>query len=224
MKDKELNNEQFTPQDLAKHLRQPSGEAGKKVGDMMNKGNKHICLNSYKTLAPKPGDHVLEIGMGNGTFVTEFIEQNSITYVGLDYSPTMVQEAELKNTDVISKSKACFVEASVEHIPNEDDTFDAITTTNTIYFWPNPSENASELKRVLKPGGKILIAYRDKSFMDNLEITRYGFEKYHSKDIEILLTKAGFSSIQTIEIKEPEMEFDGKKVAMSGFYTTAIKV
>lgn len=214
----------LSPQELAKQLRQPEGETGKEVGLQMNKGNKYICLNTYKVLAPGNNNRILEIGMGNGFFVQDLIQMaEGLSYTGLDFSPIMVEEAKKLNQDLIKAGKVDFIQASVEQLPLQDQSYDCITTTNTIYFWPQPEQNIMELHRVLKPGGKVLIGYRAKSFMDKLELTQFGFTKYTQNDVEALLAKTGFTQITTELIAEPEMDFGGSRFSMEGLYTTGIK-
>lgn len=221
---REFNTDNLSPKELAKHLRQPKGEIGKEVGVQMNKGNKHICLNSYKLLNPQRGNHILEIGMGNGFFITDLLEMEAeLSYVGVDFSSTMIDEAIELNSIFVNKKIVEFHQASIEKLPFEDNLFDCITTTNTLYFWPYPNENVKELLRVLKPGGKLLIGYRSKNCMDQLELANYNFEKYETDDVESLLSKGGFVNIETQEIEEPELEFDGKAFSMKGFYTIGFK-
>lgn len=220
----EFNSDKLSPKELAKHLRQPDGETGKKVGEQMNKGNKHICLNSYKVLNPTQENHILEIGMGNGLFVADLLSMaDNIQYIGVDFSATMVQEASKINEDYIAIGSVKFKEASIEKLPFKDATFDAITTTNTLYFWPNPAKNIQELLRVLKPTGKLLVAYRSKKCMDQLELTNYGFEKYKTDHVEALFKNGGFTNISTKVITEPKLDFDGKEFEMKGFYTVGYK-
>ncbi len=220
-----FNKENLSPQNLAKQLRKPEGEVGKKVGEQMNNGNKHICMNSYKMLDPKDGDSILEIGMGNGLFVKDLLHMaNGVDYIGIDYSKTMVEEAIALNEALPVRGKSIsFLEGSVEKLPFEDNRFDAITTTNTVYFWPDPFSNIKELYRVLKPGGRVLIAYRSKEFLDNLELARFGFSKYGEKGVEDILGHGGLEQIGTEVIDEPELEFDGKVFSMRGLYTTGFK-
>ena len=214
----------LSPKELAGHLRQPSGEIGIQVGIQMNKGNKHICLNSYELLNPQNGNHVLEIGMGNGFFVKNLVAMaNNLKYTGVDFSATMVKEANVLNKELVDKKKVIFKEGSINKLPLEDNIFDGITTTNTLYFWPQPTNNIKELFRVLKPNGKLLIAYRSKSCMDQLELAKHGFEKYEYQEVESLLQSAGFKDISTQTISEPALEFDGKPYQMEGFFTTGIK-
>jgi len=214
----------LTPKELAKHLRQPDGKTGKQIGLQMNKGNKHICLNSYKVLNPKNGNHILEIGMGNGFFIKDLLLMaTGLKYTGVDFSATMIHEANLINRELIDTGHIQFKQASIEKLPFMDNSFDTVTTTNTLYFWPKPVPNAQELLRVLKPNGKLLIAYRSKSFMDQIKFSKYGFEKYEIQDVEKLLMSIGFKQINTQIIKEPELDFDGKIFQMEGIYTAGIK-
>lgn len=216
--------ENLTVKELAKQLRKPDGDSGKDVGLQMNKGNKYICLNSYKVLSPKQNDHILEIGMGNGFFVKNLLElSKDLLYVGVDFSETMVEEASVLNKDYIASGVVKFKQASIEKLPFDDNTFDCITTTNTLYFWPQPEDNAKELLRVLKPGGKLLVAYRLKAFMDEIELSQYGFEKYELQDVEALLGKSGFKTVITQKISEPELDFDGKLFKMEGAYSIGYK-
>lgn len=215
----------LSPKELAKHLRKPSGERGKQVGDLMNKGNKYICLNTYKVLNPQNGNHILEIGMGNGFFVKDLLKMaEGLFYTGVDFSPIMIKEANLINKEFIDSGNVQFECASIEKIPFEDNSFDCVTTTNTLYFWPQPESNLRELLRVLKPNGKFLCAYRSKSCMDKIELTKYGFSKYDSASVEFLFNKSEFTEVVTQTIKEPELEFDGKPYEMEGIFTSGVKM
>ncbi|MEQ9165735.1 MAG: class I SAM-dependent methyltransferase [Fulvivirga sp.] len=224
MAEKFKSGEGITTEELARHLRQPQGEIGKEVGLQMNKGNKHISLNAYKLLSPLPGSHILEIGMGNGFFVNNLMEMaKNLRYTGIDFSEIMVEEANKINKILVRTGNVGFKFASVENLPFAANSFDYITTTNTIYFWPDIKENAKEVLRVLKPGGQLLIGYRPKSVMDNLEVTKYGFAKYEALEIETLLQDVGFLEVSTVAIKEPEIEFNGHAIIMEGLFTIGFK-
>ena len=219
-----FNTSYLSKQELASQLRKPKGNDGKEVGKQMNKGNKLICLNSYQVLNPRKGSLVLEIGMGNGLFIKELLKNTSnLKYIGLDFSQTMIDEAIELNQNFIDKKKVSFIHGSIESLPFEDNSIDYITTTNTVYFWPNLYENAKEIYRVLKPNGKILIGYRSKELMDQIELANFGFNKYKKNEIETLLKNTGFKKTETEIIPEPDLEFDGKPMKMQGFYSTGIK-
>lgn len=219
-----FNTDNLSKQEFARHLRKPSGDEGKEVGKQMNKGNQYICLNSYKVLNPKPNSVILEIGMGNGFFTNDLLSLNhNLEYIGLDFSQTMVNEAIRLNQELINSRKASFINGSIENLPFDDNSMDYVTTTNTVYFWPDLIKNASEIYRVLKPHGKILIAYRPKELMDKVEVSNYGFNKYTKDEIENLLVKTGFNQVSTKEISEPDLDFDGIPMQMIGLYSTGLK-
>ena len=214
----------LSKQELAAQLRKPEGSNGKAVGKQMNKGNKFICLNSYKILNPHKNSLVLEIGMGNGLFIKDLFNiSNPLKYIGLDFSQTMIDEATTSNQNFMNQQKVSFIKGSVETLPFEDNSIDYVTTTNTIYFWPNLIENTKEIYRVLKPNGKLLIGYRSKELMDQIEVANYSFNKYTVDEIEQLLKNIGFQKIDTEIIPEPDLDFDGKIMKMAGCYSIGIK-
>ena len=47
-------------------------------------------------------------------------------------------------------------------MPYADGTFDKVCTVNTLYFWPSPLENVREMRRVMKPGGRLVVAFRSR--------------------------------------------------------------
>ena len=77
---------------LAAQLRQPEGEMGQKVGNLMNDGNRPMNLQTLAALDAKKGEHILEIGMGNGAFVKNILSIDpTLRYTGIDFSPLMVE-------------------------------------------------------------------------------------------------------------------------------------
>lgn len=215
---------QLSVQEMASQLRQPSGEIAKEVGKQMNQGNEHICKNAYDLCDLQNGESVLEIGMGNGFFVKEFLKDKPLSkYFGADFSPKMVSESVENNLDLVKSRQVEFIEASIEKLPFSDSSFDKIVTVNTLYFWPNPEENAKELLRILKPNGTLLIGYRHKSLMDKIPFTQHGFTTYTETDVEQLLNEAGFTDISTSQISEPELDFGGTLFSMTGYYTKTKK-
>lgn len=216
--------ENLDPSVLAKHLRKPEGKIGIEVAENMNVGNRGICLNTYGLLELKAHDHVLEIGMGNGRFVSDlFDKEPNIYYTGIDYSSTMVHEASAINQELVLANKVDFIEASVSKLPLNDHSIDHITTTNTIYFWPQAQEDVSELFRVLKSKGKLVIGYRDKTFLSSLKVTKHGFTKYTQNEVETLLIKTGFKNVHTKIIQEDTIIYEGQEITLEGVFTIGEK-
>lgn len=211
-------------QNLAAQLRQPTGEAGIKTGEWMNRGNVHINLDTLEIVNAIAGDTILEIGMGNGFFVKEILNKSSkIKYTGADFSEVMVAEAKRINEEWIKKNLANFVLADIASLPFADESFNKIFTINCIYFWEEAAKVLAELKRVLQPKGKLIITLRPKRLMKNYPFTKYGFTMFSKEEVELLLSQNGFAIVQSLEKQEPDFELNGEMIKMESLIIEVTK-
>lgn len=198
---------------IAQQLRQPVGEQGIQVARKMNEGNLYINRFTIDALQLRSNEHVLEIGMGNGFFVRDILSiDDSVRYSGCDFSPIMVDEARIVNKKFIQSGRAEFHLAPADELPFQNEAFDKVFTVNTIYFWEDAGRVFSEIRRVLKPEGRLLISLRPKSIMKHYPFARFGFRLFSKEDISQLVTKNSFVIKDVIEMKEPDQEIDGAKV------------
>jgi len=200
-----------TLKEIAKQLRQPSGEYAIQVGQKMNEGNLHINLNTIASLQLEKGDHIFEIGMGNGFFVKNILSTDrSIKYTGCDFSEAMVEESSIQNETYIASGQACFLLADANELPFETSFFDKVFSINTLYFWDSPQKVLAEIWRVLKPKGQVTISIRPKSIMEHYPFVKYGFKVFSKEDLKELMEKKQFKVIEIIEKDEPEVEINGE--------------
>jgi len=119
-----------------------------------------------KCLAHDPG-RVLDVCTGTGDFIFELASRSSgsISLTGYDFSREMLDLAERKKFELRSQNPGMpdidFVEGEVGNMPFENDFFDAMGITfgirNLIYENSNAGLHLSEMIRVLRPGGKLVI-------------------------------------------------------------------
>lgn len=210
---------------IASQLRKPQGEEGIKTGEWMNKGNLRVNQDTLKVLNASGEENILEIGMGNGFFVKNILEGHpQIKYTGCDFSDVMIKEAEKINAEWITKGQATFITADIASLPCPNATFDKIVTINTIYFWDNEQKVLNELKRVLKPNGKLIITLRPKRQMVNYPFTKYGFKMFSKEDIISLLGNNGLSVSEIFENQEPDFELNGEMKKMENLIVVAQKM
>ncbi len=208
---------------IAAQLRKPEGEAGSEVAVSMNQGNAAMNLHTLAVLRPEAWDHVLEIGMGNGYFVKNILlYDDSIKYTGCDYSSLMVKEAEQNNAAFVGKGRAHFVQGSITKLPFEDKRFSKVFTVNTIYFWEDTRKALNELKRVLAPGGVLILSIRPKHIMEALPVTKFGFAIYSKAQVVDLLTTHGFVVKSITEVKEPEQTRGDQTFALESLIIESI--
>lgn len=96
----------------------------------------------------------LEIGCGNGNgtrLIKKYFSPNNITAIDLDDKMIAIAKSRNKDTSIVFR----VMDASKLEFP--DNQFDAIFDFGIIHHIPNWKECIRELRRVLKPGGKIII-------------------------------------------------------------------
>ena len=209
---------------LAAQLRKPEGETGKQIGEVMNNGNRLINEWTIQTLDLQNGDTILEMGMGNGYFVKNFLtSKESLIYYGLDYSEMMIEEAIKLNQQFVEIKQAIFTLGLASNMPFEEDFFSKIFTINTIYFWDNAENELKEIRRVLKPGGTFVVAVRSKQTMEQMPFTKFGFEKYDGQKLVYLLENQGFVIKAVQNKKEPTYDFNGHAMQLENIIVSCTK-
>lgn len=96
---------------------------------------------------------VLEIGAGSGLNLRLYGPAAREVFE-LEPDPKLIAMA--KERALKTGSHAHFLEASAEHIPLEDHSIDSIVTTWTLCSIPDAAKALEEMRRVLKPAGRLL--------------------------------------------------------------------
>jgi len=104
-------------------------------------------------LGLKKGDRILDLGCGNGRLI-KALEKYEIEYCGLDISEELVKNA--RKSFPLEK----FVVSNLLKTPFPKESYDAVISIATLHHLPslNHKDAFVEMKRILKPGGKLLIS------------------------------------------------------------------
>jgi ubiquinone/menaquinone biosynthesis C-methylase UbiE len=103
----------------------------------------------------RAGEKVLDVACGSGT-ATLAAARRFCRTTGLDYVPALLSRAaERARADGLEIS---FLEGDAEMLPFQDGEFDAVLSTFGVMFTPDHQRTASELVRVVRPGGRIGLA------------------------------------------------------------------
>jgi ubiquinone/menaquinone biosynthesis C-methylase UbiE len=97
---------------------------------------------------------VLEVGAGTGANL-ELYPDSVTELVLVEPDPHMTKRLRAKLA--ASGKSATVLEAPAESIPAEDESFDCVVSTLVLCTVPDPGAAATELRRVLRPGGRLLL-------------------------------------------------------------------
>jgi SAM-dependent methyltransferase len=107
----------------------------------------------------EPGERVLDLGSGAGTdaLVAAQMVGSGGSVLGIDMTPEMVAKARASAT-AMGATHVEFVEAEAEALPLPDETVDVVVSNGVIDLIPDKDAVFTELRRVLRPGGRLQIA------------------------------------------------------------------
>ena len=152
---------------------------------------------------------VLEVGIGSGLNIPFYDAGKVSKVIGLDPSPELNEMAEkvVAKTAVENGLDVEIILGSAEDMPFPDDHFDSVVITYTLCTIPDAETANLEIRRVLKPGGKLI-------FCEHGLAPDAGVAKWQgridpiwgkiaggchlNRDIPELITGAGFT-IETME-------------------------
>lgn len=110
---------------------------------------RHALLSDGRYLAYRKAGRLLDVGCGNGNFLAGMANRGW-TPVGVEFDENAVSAARLHGLTQVHHG-------SLEAQKFPDGSFDAITLSNVIEHLPDPASIFAELKRILSPGGRLVI-------------------------------------------------------------------
>jgi len=111
-------------------------------------------VDAIERMGIKPGDRVLEVGVGTGINAALYPSYCSVT--GIDFSSTMLEKARER---VARKGvrNVRLLEMDAVNMKFADDSFDIVYAPYVISVVPDPVGVTREMYRVCRPGGRIVI-------------------------------------------------------------------
>jgi len=176
--------------------------------NIMTLGQVHRLRNlTVEQALLKPGEKVLDVGCGTGgvTIPVKIRVGKTGEVAGIDPAPEMIALARQKASR--AGLEIDFRLGVIESLPFSDGVFDAVTSSLMMHHLPENLQvkGLAEIRRVLKPGGRILIA--DMMRPSNSTIKRFftlliqhgHAMQFGIEDLPELLKEAGFEEIKQLE-------------------------
>src|SRR5262245_37218951 len=142
--------------DWQKHVTSRVYDRWSRVWDLARYTNREI----YRTALALLDDRhmaVLDVGCGTG-LMSAMLAAQGRQVVGVDLSSAMIAQARRR-----SGSCATFIEADAENLPIASSSVDAVVNLISLHHYPDPSRAVAEFRRVLRPGGSLVLIAFDRN-------------------------------------------------------------
>jgi len=118
-------------------------------------------MHDRAKVVPRASGDILELGCGGGTNLQFYDWSQVRSLSGVDPSPELLGRAQ----DALLRSgrSANFANGIAEALPFESSSFDSVVTTFTLCSVQDPTAALSEVRRVLRPGGRLIFLEHGKA-------------------------------------------------------------
>ena len=103
------------------------------------------------------GQHVLDLGCGNGMIAEYLSDQTGAVVEGMDYIPEAVAQANQRTE--IKRDRLSFRTGNLDHLEYPPASFDLLLAVDTLYMPNDLADTVRQMKTLLKPGGKMAVFY-----------------------------------------------------------------
>lgn len=161
-------------------------------GMVMARGNAPTERQLVAVAAPGRDETVLVVGPGPGIGLAAAAER-AARVVGVDPSPAMLARCRRRCADAVAAGVVALRAGTAEVTGQDDASVDVVLSVNNVQLWDDRPAAFTELFRVLRPGGRILLSAHEKW----LPVPRHA--------LAAEMEAAGFTGLQTWTWEPPGM-------------------
>jgi len=159
---------------------------------------------TLKRLDVGPNSRLLDIGCGTGSLLQAIsLTHPTVHLTGIDVCEDMLRVAINKQIH-----RCHFITGQAQRLPFHSQSFDTVVSCNAFHYWRNPEVCLSEIARILKPHGRLVITDWCDDFIAcrvcDLFLrlfNRAHFKTYKKDACERLLRNSGYGNIKTERYK-----------------------
>lgn len=181
---------------IAAQLARPSGDGAETIAAAMNEVNNAMTARAIKTLAPRAGEVIAEIGPGNGALSLPIVEAlgDDGRYLGIELSEDMARAATAA-LGAAGPARVDIHNGDCRNAPVDTASLDGLMAVNLLYFIDDLPGLFGQIANWLKPGGRAVFAIRSADSLNAMPFTQYGFRVRPLAEIEAALREVGFADI-----------------------------
>ncbi len=161
-------------------------------------------------LCERATGNVLEVAIGTGRNLQHY--PADVTLTAIELSPAMMAIARQRAADL--GREVDFREGDAEHLPFDDASFDTVVCALSLCTIPSPDAALGEMRRVLRPGGRLLLLDHIGSALPPVYAVQWLLERFtiraageHFTRRQLPLVKAaGFLVVESERLKAGSVE------------------
>ncbi len=194
---------------LSSQLVRPTGVFGKYlVGKLWNRHNMALNDSTFLHLQAINSDRILEIGFGGGYLLKKVLSVVTAGSVaGVDASPLMVEQARRKFRRQIESAVLHLYHCTAEQLPFSAGYFDKASSVNSIFYWPDVAAGLTEICRVLRNTGLLVLTFTVQADLDNRGFAHPGIRTYANDEVLAAVRQAGFRFVTIEEAQDAHRTF-----------------
>ncbi len=193
-----------------------------KIYDDVREGDIVLINHFLQELPPEEGIKILDIGCGTGNYTDLFQKVTQARHYqvyGIEPSEGMIGKARQKNSHIL------FKQATADEIPFEDNFFDFAYMTDVIHHIPNIRKMFSEVRRILKPQGKVCIYTQSHRQIESRPIAQFfpgtvRVDQGRYPDIDQVIAAAQFGNLT---YRKQEILFEGEPIELGADYLELVR-
>jgi SAM-dependent methyltransferase len=190
---------------MGRQVRKPTKWTGRFMVWLMNLTHSKLTDWGLQRVQIQKDFAILDVGCGGGRTIQKLAAAAPQgTVYGIDYADGSVSGSRAKNAELVRAGRVAIEQASVSQLPFADSKFDLVTAVETQYYWPEPLKDMQEIRRVLKPGGTLLIiaeSYKTGAYekLQRPIMKALGSTNLSPDDQRALFSAAGYVDVQIFE-------------------------
>jgi ubiquinone/menaquinone biosynthesis C-methylase UbiE len=177
----------------------PRGVLGRVVGWVMSRENQRMNRAVVDLLRAGPQDSVLELGFGPGQAIKLLVKRSRAKWIaGVDPSDVMIEQATALNQESIDAGRVALFRATADKLPFPVGRFSKAFAINNFQIWSSPEAGVAEVRRVLKPGGTLVLCLRRAARRPRFW-TSPGLTAREIEDVRRLLERNRFQDVRLVK-------------------------
>ena len=183
------------PAFIARQAACAAGLLGRALGTVMAMETRALNDEVLRRLAITPGERILEIGFGHGRTLERAAKANlDARFAGIDHASDMVAALARRCAAITKTGRLELQSGDSRALPWLERSFDGVYAVHILYFWRSPDRDLAEVWRVLRPGGRLVLGFQERTPEAQAAFPADVYRFRSQEEVATLLSDAGLTA------------------------------